>query len=108
MVHLERKGWLREGGGYLQIKIFKFFCQQKNTGKRARVQGKHREFDINGSVATLYCANARLQIGLKLSHIIIEIGTCAVYFVKIVHCCRMCWLGLCAALTNNLPIYGES
>ena len=37
--------------------IYKFkyfiFCQQKNTGKMARAQGKHREFGINCSVATL-------------------------------------------------------
>ena len=37
--------------------IYKFkyfiFCQQKNTGKMARAQGKHREFGINWSVATL-------------------------------------------------------
>ena len=38
--------------------IYKFkyfiFCQQKNTGKMARAQGKHRELGINWSVATLY------------------------------------------------------
>ena len=38
--------------------IYKFkyfiFCRQKNTGKMARAQGKHREFGINWSVATLY------------------------------------------------------
>ena len=37
--------------------IYKFkyfiFCQQKNTGKMARAQGKHREFGVNWSVATL-------------------------------------------------------
>ena len=52
--------------------------------------------------------NGRLQIGLKLSHTIMQIATCAVYFVKIVHCCRMCWQGLCGTLTSNPPIYGES
>ena len=42
------------GGGrdYSQIKIFYFFVS-KNTGKMARAQGKHREFGINWSVATL-------------------------------------------------------
>ena len=40
------------GGGYLQIKIF-YFLSTKNTGKMARAQGKHREFGINWSVATL-------------------------------------------------------
>ena len=37
--------------------IYKFkyfiFCRQKNTGKMARAQGKHREFGIEWSVATL-------------------------------------------------------
>ena len=33
--------------------IYFIFCQQKNTGKMARAQGKHREFGINWSVATL-------------------------------------------------------
>ena len=37
--------------------IYKFkyfiFCRQKSTGKMARAQGKHREFGINWSVATL-------------------------------------------------------
>ena len=51
MVHLERKGWLWRGGGFLQIKIFNFFVDKKNTGKMARAQGKHREFGINWSVA---------------------------------------------------------
>ena len=34
---------------------FKYFifCRQKNTGNMARAQGKHREFGINWSVATL-------------------------------------------------------
>ena len=36
---------------YLQIKIF-YFLLTKNMGKMARAQGKHREFDINWSVAT--------------------------------------------------------
>ena len=44
------------GGGYLQIKIFYYLLMKKHrengksTGKR---QGKHREFGINWSVATL-------------------------------------------------------
>ena len=44
------------GGGNLQIKIFYFLLTKKHrengksTGKR---QGKHREFGINWSVATL-------------------------------------------------------
>ena len=29
------------------------FCQAKNTGKMARAQGKHREFGIDWSMATL-------------------------------------------------------
>ena len=37
--------------------IYKFkyfiFYRQKNTGKMARAQEKHREFGINWSVATL-------------------------------------------------------
>ena len=37
--------------------IYKFkyfiFCRQKNTGKMARAQGKHREFGINWSMVTL-------------------------------------------------------
>ena len=55
MVHLERKGWPWGGGGVEAIYKFKYFifCQQKNTGKMARAQGKHREFGINWSVATL-------------------------------------------------------
>ena len=35
-----------------KLKYF-IFCRQKNTGKMARAQGKHREFGINWSVATL-------------------------------------------------------
>ena len=54
MVHLERKGWLWCGRGYLQIKIFYFFVDKKKTGKIARAQGKHREFGINWSVAALF------------------------------------------------------
>ena len=38
--------------------IYKFkyfiFCRQKNTGKMARAQGKHREFGIKWSVVTLF------------------------------------------------------
>ena len=53
MVHLERKGW--PWGLVEAINKFKYFifCRQKNTGKMARAQGKHREFGINWSVATL-------------------------------------------------------
>ena len=36
-----------------KLKYF-IFCQQKNTGKMARAQGKDREFCINWSVATVY------------------------------------------------------
>ena len=35
-----------------KLKYF-IVCRLKNTGKIARAQGKHREFGINSSVATL-------------------------------------------------------
>ena len=35
-----------------RLKYF-IYCRQKNTGKMARTQGKHRVFGINWSVATL-------------------------------------------------------
>ena len=40
---------------------FKYFIsyRQKNTGKMARAQGKHREFGINWSVATLKSTDFR-------------------------------------------------
>ena len=41
MVHLERKGTMGGGGGYLQVKIF-YFLLTKN-----RENGKRREFGIN-------------------------------------------------------------
>ena len=53
MVHLERKDGYGSGGGYLQIKIF-YYLSTKKTRKMARAQGKHREFGINWSVATLH------------------------------------------------------
>ena len=54
MVHLERKGWL--WGWWRLFTKFKYFifCRQTNTGKLARAQGKHKEFGINWSVATLF------------------------------------------------------
>ena len=52
------------GGGYLPIKIFYFLLtKKKNTGKMARAQGKHGEFGINWSVATL------MMISRKRRHI---------------------------------------
>ena len=51
MVYLERKGWL--WGWWRLFTNLNIFCSQKNTGKMARAQGKHREFGINWSVATL-------------------------------------------------------
>ena len=44
------------GGGYLQIKIFYFLSTKKhreNGKSTGKTQGKHREFGINWSVATL-------------------------------------------------------
>ena len=52
MVHLERKGGYGDDGGYFQIKIF-YSLLTTNTEKMARAQGKHREFVINWSLATL-------------------------------------------------------
>ena len=51
MVHLERMA-MRVVEAIYKFKYF-IFCRQKNTGKMARAQGKHREFGINWSVATL-------------------------------------------------------
>ena len=42
----------RGGGGHLQIKMC-YFIHLKNTGKKLLTQGKHREFHLNPSVATL-------------------------------------------------------
>ena len=50
------------GGGYLPIKIFYFFVDKKKTGKMARAQGKHREFGINWSVATLFKQQSQMII----------------------------------------------
>ena len=56
MVHMEKKDIYWGTGHYLQIKIFYFLltkvCREngKSTGK---LQGKHREFGIDWSVATL-------------------------------------------------------
>ena len=36
-----------------KLKYFIFFIDEKNTGKKIRAQGKHREFCLDGSVATL-------------------------------------------------------
>ena len=36
-----------------KLKYFIFSLTKKNTGKMARAQGKHREFGINWSMATL-------------------------------------------------------
>ena len=44
---------MRVGRDHLQTKIF-YFLSIKNTGKKLRAQGKHREFCLDGSVATLY------------------------------------------------------
>ena len=44
------------GGGYLEIKIFYFLSTKKhryNGKSTGKTQGKHREFSINWSVATL-------------------------------------------------------
>ena len=38
MVHLERKGWIWGGGGYLEIKIFYFLVTKKK-----KTQGKWKE-----------------------------------------------------------------
>ena len=34
MAHLERKGWLLGGRGYLQIKIFDFFVNKKKNREK--------------------------------------------------------------------------
>ena len=36
-----------------RFKYLIFFIDKKNTGKITRPQGKHREFSLNQSVATL-------------------------------------------------------
>ena len=57
-------------GAIYKFKYF-IFCQQKNTGKMARAQGKqgkHREFGINWSVATLFLGG----LSLHLNHLIAE------------------------------------
>ena len=53
MVHLERKGWPWGWWRLFTNLNILFFVDKKNTGKMARAQGKHREFGINWSVATL-------------------------------------------------------
>ena len=45
-----------------------FFVNKKNTGKMVRAQGKHREFGINWSVATLVPFLGGLS--LHLNHLI--------------------------------------
>ena len=53
MVCLERKGWLSGWWRlFTNLNIY-FLSTKKNTGKMVRAQGKHREFGINWSVATL-------------------------------------------------------
>ena len=53
MVHLERKGCYGVVETTYKIKILYFLLTKNNTGKMARAQGKHGEFGINWSVATL-------------------------------------------------------
>ena len=68
MIHLKRKGKLWGGGGYLQIKIFYFLSTNKhreNGKSTGKMQGKHREFGINGSVATLLKYTFKCQVVKK-------------------------------------------
>ena len=51
-LYLLWKGWLWGGRGHLQTKIL-YFLSIKNTGKKVIAQGKHKEFCLDGSVATL-------------------------------------------------------
>ena len=51
-----RKGWLKGDRDHLQIKIFYFLSMKKHREKAkstGKTQGKHREFCLDGSVATL-------------------------------------------------------
>ena len=72
MVHLERKGWLWEWWRLFTNLNILFFVDKKTQGKwqehgenTGKTQGKHREFGVSWSVATLslvftneYCRNA--------------------------------------------------
>ena len=42
-----------DDGGYLQIKVFYCLSTKENGNSTGKTRGKHKEFGINSSVATL-------------------------------------------------------